>query len=55
MSPRQGLSSSVGPANVRPDKPGVLREVPTSALAGNLTGEGANWITVGLTVRIGAN
>jgi hypothetical protein len=30
--PRQGLSSSVGPADVRPDKPGVVRKVPTPAL-----------------------
>jgi hypothetical protein len=29
---RQGVSSSVGPASVRPDKPDVLREVPTPAL-----------------------
>jgi hypothetical protein len=51
----------IGPGQTNPRFQSGLRYSPTKEIDYDLiygrtrTGEGANWITVGLTVRIGAN
>jgi hypothetical protein len=51
----------MGPGQTNPRFQSGLRYSPTKDIdwdliyGRNLTGEGANWITVGLTVRVGDN